>query len=41
MAGNVLLGGIVGAAVDVITDATKDLRPNPVKVTLVPVKKTP
>lgn len=35
MAGNVLLGGLVGAAVDAGTGAMKDLKPNPVQVTLV------
>jgi hypothetical protein len=35
MAGNVLLGGLVGAAVDAGTGAMKDLKPNPVRVTLV------
>lgn len=34
MAGNVLLGGIVGAAVDASTGAMNELKPNPVKVTL-------
>ena len=38
MAGNVLVGGIIGAVVDPMTGAMKDLRPNPVKVTLVPTK---
>lgn len=35
MAGNVLLGGIVGAAVDVGTGAMNDLKPNPIQVRLV------
>ena len=35
MAGNVLLGGIIGAAVDASTGAMKSLKPNPVAVTLV------
>lgn len=34
MAGNVLLGGIIGAAVDVGTGAMYDLTPNPVDVVL-------
>lgn len=34
MAGNVLLGGIVGAAVDASTGAMNELKPNPVKVKL-------
>lgn len=38
MAGNVLLGGIIGAGVDVGTGAMDDLKPNPIKVTLVPLK---
>ena len=37
MAGNVILGGLIGAAVDVGSGAMNDLRPNPVKVALVPV----
>ncbi len=36
MAGNVLVGGLIGAGVDMATGATKDLRPNPVKAKLVP-----
>jgi hypothetical protein len=39
MAGNVLIGGLVGVGVDTWTGASKDLRPNPIKVTLVPLKK--
>lgn len=38
MAGNVLVGGLIGAVVDPMTGAMKDLRPNPVKATLVPLK---
>lgn len=34
MAGNVLVGGIIGAAVDASTGAMNELKPNPVKVTL-------
>lgn len=37
MAGNVLLGGLIGAAVDAGTGAMKELKPNPIKVTLVSV----
>ena len=37
MAGNVLLGGVIGAAVDASTGAMNDLKPNPMEVTLVPV----
>ncbi|MDB4797199.1 PEGA domain-containing protein [bacterium] len=38
MAGNVLLGGIIGAGVDAATGAAKDLKPNPIDVKLVPIK---
>jgi len=38
-AGNVLLGGVVGMAADAATGATLDHFPNPVTVTLVPLKK--
>jgi hypothetical protein len=34
MAGNVLLGGLIGAGVDVATGAMNDLTPNPVTLTL-------
>jgi hypothetical protein len=34
MAGNVLVGGLIGAAVDATSGAMKDLTPNPLKVTL-------
>jgi hypothetical protein len=34
MAGNVLLGGLIGVGIDAATGATKKLTPNPVKVTL-------
>lgn len=37
MAGNVLLGGIVGAAVDGATGAMNDLKPNPLNAILQPV----
>jgi hypothetical protein len=37
MAGNVILGGIIGAGVDVATGSTKKLTPNPLKVMLVPI----
>lgn len=39
MSGNVLVGGLIGVGVDAMTGATKDLKPNPVRVTLVPLKK--
>jgi hypothetical protein len=35
MAGNVLIGGIIGVGVDAASGATKSLRPNPVHVHLV------
>jgi hypothetical protein len=35
MAGNVLVGGIIGAGVDAFSGAMKDLKPNPVTVKLV------
>ena len=34
MAGNVLIGGVIGMGVDAATGATNDLKPNPIKVTL-------
>ena len=34
VAGNVLVGGIIGAGVDAATGAAKELFPNPVKATL-------
>lgn len=37
MAGNVLVGGIIGIGVDAATGATKDLKPNPLVVRLEPV----
>lgn len=36
MAGNILLGGVIGAAVDASTGAMRDLSPDPVNVTLEP-----
>jgi hypothetical protein len=36
MAGNVVLGGLIGAEVDAATGATKRLTPNPVRITLNP-----
>lgn len=38
MAGNILIGGIVGAAVDGATGAMNDLEPNPLHAVLTPVK---
>lgn len=37
MAGNVLVGGIIGAAIDGNSGATQDLVPNPLRVTLEPI----
>lgn len=37
MAGNVIVGGLIGIAVDASTGATKELKPNPLKVNLVPI----
>lgn len=37
MAGNILVGGIIGVAVDASTGATLDHTPNPVFATMVPV----
>ncbi len=34
MAGNVLLGGLIGAAIDANSGATQQLTPNPLRVTL-------
>ena len=36
LAGNVLVGGLIGIGVDAGSGATKDLRPNPLVVKLVP-----
>lgn len=36
MAGNVLVGGIIGAGVDVYTGASKDLTPNPLVIVMEP-----
>jgi len=41
MAGNVLVGGLIGMGVDAVSGATKSLLPNPVQVTLVPLGATP
>lgn len=38
MAGNVLLGGVIGAGVDAASGAMNKLTPNPVRVTLEPKK---
>ena len=39
MAGNVILGGLIGVGVDAATGATQELKPNPLKVTLEPEPK--
>lgn len=39
MAGNVILGGLIGAAVDAGTGSTQELVPNPLVVKLVPISK--
>jgi hypothetical protein len=36
MAGNVILGGLIGAVVDANSGATRELVPNPLRVTLEP-----
>jgi hypothetical protein len=38
LAGNVLVGGVIGLGVDALTGAAKDLKPNPIKVNLVQLK---
>lgn len=40
MAGNVLVGGIIGVAVDAGSGAMNDLKPNPISVKLNPISKT-
>jgi hypothetical protein len=37
LAGNILLGGVIGVGVDAVTGATLDHSPNPALITLVPV----
>ena len=39
VAGNVLLGGVIGLGVDVATGASQDLTPNPVNLKLEPLEK--
>lgn len=41
MAGNVLIGGLIGMAVDAGSGAMKELVPNPVSVRLVPIVAVP
>lgn len=38
MAGNIILGGLIGVAVDSSTGAMNDLFPNPLVVTLIPIE---
>ncbi|RME71892.1 MAG: PEGA domain-containing protein [Verrucomicrobia bacterium] len=40
MAGNAIVGGLIGAGIDVATGATNGLKPNPIDVKLVPLKET-
>jgi len=40
-AGNILIGGIIGGVVDGSNGSMRDLRPNPISVTLVAVGSTP
>ncbi len=40
MAGNLIAGGVIGAGIDAISGATKCLRPNPLKVKLVPIQES-
>lgn len=37
LAGNVLIGGIVGGVLDGTNGSLRDLKPNPIEVTLVPI----
>jgi PEGA domain len=41
MAGNVILGGLIGAGVDAATGATKKLTPNPLKIKMEPILPPP
>lgn len=41
VAGNVLLGGVIGLGVDLATGASQDLTPNPVNLKLEPVDAAP
>lgn len=40
MAGNIVIGGLIGMGVDAATGATKGLSPNPVRVTMIPLEPT-
>ena len=37
MAGNVLVGGIIGIGVDAASGATKELKPNPLVIKMIPI----
>ena len=41
MAGNVLVGGVIGAGVDVASGAMNEFKPNPLVLTLVPLAVAP
>lgn len=41
LAGNLLIGGVIGGAVDATSGALNDLKPNPLHVTLYPTGTTP
>lgn len=41
MAGNVLIGGLIGAGIDAASGGMLEHKPNPVRVTLVPVRTKP
>ncbi len=41
MAGNVIVGGLIGAAIDAGSGAMYDLVPNPLRVRLVPIEERP
>lgn len=38
MAGNVIAGGLIGMGIDATSGALKDLKPNPLQVTLTPIE---
>jgi PEGA domain-containing protein len=37
LAGNLLIGGLIGGGIDAATGATNDLRPNPLRIAMVPI----
>lgn len=41
MAGNVLVGGVIGVGVDAFSGGTLEHKPNPIRVTLVPLPPSP